>query len=68
MGSYAPGTHGQMMLYNSTGWYTFDNDPWDGWQIITDTLVGSTFWIRIYTDPLYTTTLPYTVSATFPEP
>jgi hypothetical protein len=68
MGSYAPGTHGQMMLYSSTGWYTFDNDPWDGWQIITDTLVGSTFWIRIYTDPQYTTTLPYTVSATFPEP
>ncbi len=67
MWNYAPGIHGQMLLYSSTGWYAYDNNPWDGWQIITDTLVESTFWIRLYTDENFTTTLPYSVSATFPE-
>jgi PKD repeat protein len=65
---YAPGNKGQMLLYNEafTG-KSWDPDLSDGGLIITETL-GGKYYIRIYTDPVFTSTVPYSLIATFPRP
>jgi hypothetical protein len=55
-----------MFVYNET----FDRRSWcpsipDCGSIITQTL-GGLYYLRIYTDPNYTSTVPYTVNITFP--